>query len=641
MKKILLILLVCLFLFHLYVFSQEGLPEFSYFTEEEKNLQECSFDKEANAIVLFDYGSSDYNERYNLITTRRRRIKILNEKGIENGTITIPFYSKGNFEVIREISALSYNIDEAGNGSLSYVDRKSIYTEKINQFYSVVKFAIPNVKAGSIIEYKYLSIKDDYNGLEDWVFQSAIPTVKSFYSLHMLPNIDFNYKVQKKDGYRVKINPVAGKGLISFEMNNIPGLSPEPFMDAIEDYIQKVSFQFAAAYSGYGYKITSLETWKDLATELIADKRFGGVLKKELSPSADLKMLISDENSTKGKIFAVYNYFRKNFGWNGVLGKFVPDGLKNTWEKKTGSASEINFCMLSILRSFDLEAYPLLIAERSYGKVDTISPFVDRFIKTAVYVEADNRIFILDASQRTCPPDLIPFPLLNTYAFLVDKSKHKLFRITSNELAYSNDIKIKSMLSENGILKGTVLIKSYDYAKQIQSENIKKDQSQFIRKNYLQPFEGFFVDSFHCENLEDDNLPLIQHINFSQELNKSGQFLFFNSNLFTGVEKNPFTKTERFTNVDFGHPYKITIEEEIELPKNCTLEEIPKNISIIKPGGDISISRFIEQKENFLFIKIELIQKVTLVLPSQYEGLRTFYRSMIEMLNEPIAIKLK
>ena|SRR5438552_5650484 len=86
--------------------AQSSLPTFGAYSAEELNMKECSFDKEANAIVLLDEAFSDYDDDWELITKRRVRIKILNEKGIAQGNIVIPFYSRDKFEYIRNIEVL-------------------------------------------------------------------------------------------------------------------------------------------------------------------------------------------------------------------------------------------------------------------------------------------------------------------------------------------------------------------------------------------------------------------------------------------------------------------------------------------------------------------------------------------------------
>src|SRR5689334_1927856 len=101
---------VCIFLFFCSLRdpAQSNLPEFGNFTNSEINLKECPFEKDAEAVVIFDDASGDYDDDHHLITTRRIRIKILNERGLDRATIEIPFYAKDEFEFIRNIEAVSF-----------------------------------------------------------------------------------------------------------------------------------------------------------------------------------------------------------------------------------------------------------------------------------------------------------------------------------------------------------------------------------------------------------------------------------------------------------------------------------------------------------------------------------------------------
>src|SRR5436190_24021395 len=82
------------------VFAQSELPEYGKLTGSDISLKECSFDPEAEAIILLDEAMTDYDDAYLMITKRRVRIKILNDKGISRANVTIPFYSGDDFEFI-------------------------------------------------------------------------------------------------------------------------------------------------------------------------------------------------------------------------------------------------------------------------------------------------------------------------------------------------------------------------------------------------------------------------------------------------------------------------------------------------------------------------------------------------------------
>jgi hypothetical protein len=637
MKKIVLFFILSFPLLRSDCLAQLSQPEFGYYSETEKNLKECPFDKDAEAVILLDEAFSNYDDEYHLITTRRVRIKILNQRGIDRGNIRIRFYSKNQFEFISQIEGMTYTENETS--SISYLNKKSIYTEKEDDRISAVKFALPNVKVGSIIEYKYESEMKHYGGLQDWLFQSDIPTLKSRYKLTILPGAEFSYVVSKKSNYPVVITPDKEKGQIYFEMNDIPGLRFEPYMDAAKDYLQRVQFQLSAYTTAYGAQTKVYQTWKAISYELATDQELGSTLKKSLPVPADLKSQVDKQAVVADKIKIIYNYVKNNYTWNGLDSKFAGDGLKKIVDKRSGTSGEINLILLNLLQSFDIEAYPLLVAERDFGKVHPDIPLIDAFNKTAACVLADGKTFILDATQKYCPLGLTPSSLLNTYALVLNKKNDKLMTIGSNDATYNNKADLKLKLDENGHLSGMVTISSSYYAKEFFTGKIKDNEKKYISNYIEEPQQGLKVESFSYDNIDNDS-DLVQHIKFNDQLNEDGGFVLLNYNLFTGLSKNPFTGDERFTDVNFGYPYHVSVEETIELPANSKTDDLPKGKMIRTPDKDISIARQITRTGNTLQVKIDFQQSVTSVPGDNYAGLKQFYKQMIEMLNEPVVIKM-
>ena len=639
-KYIFYCILSCLF-YNKNISAQSDFPDFGVYNSMEKELKECSFDKDADAVILFDYGFSTHDDSYRLLSSRRIRIKILNERGIENANIRIRYLSKDNFEFIGNIVAVSYTPDESGNFSLSNLDKKTIYTEKEDDYVSSIKFAIPNVKAGSIIEYKYDSNSKHYGALDNWYFQNEIPTLRSYYFLQVPPIYEFQYQVMKKRNYPITIKPIPDAGQVIFEMKNIPGLKSEPYMDAVKDYLQRVEFQFAGFMSRGGAKQEVNTTWRDLAYNLSTDKNLGAISKKDLSKLEEVKLIASKENSAADKISAIYNYVKTNFTCNINYGKFAPDGFKKILDKRVGSAGEINLLLVSLLQMNDIEAYPLLVADRDFGKVDTLYPFIDRFNKTAALAVADGKRFILDVSDRYCPAGTIPFSLLNTYAFIVDRKKFQLFQVKPNNHSYNYSVTIKGELNDKGQIKGTADISSYEYARQEIIAAIKSNEKKYITENIHSKNKDLLVDSFYYENADKENEPLLQNIRFNYDLNENAGFVLLNYNLFTGLQKSPFTKEERFTNVDFGCPFKFSVEATIKLPTGSKIDELPRNRKVETMQKNISVAREIKKEGDILTIKLNFVQTITLVAAESYTPLKNTYREIVEMLNEPIAIKLR
>ncbi len=87
-----LFITLCLF-FSLQALSQSAMPEYGTIVPEEIKIKQCSFDQEADAVVLLDKAISTYNEEKHLITKRRIKFKILKESGITRGDLRILYYS--------------------------------------------------------------------------------------------------------------------------------------------------------------------------------------------------------------------------------------------------------------------------------------------------------------------------------------------------------------------------------------------------------------------------------------------------------------------------------------------------------------------------------------------------------------------
>jgi hypothetical protein len=619
--------------------AQKKLPEFGEFLYDDISFTRSSFDTNANAVILFEEGFSNYDGDYNLVTQKRVRIKILNQKGVDHGTIVIPFYSKDNFEHIRNIEGISFTPGDREEKVL--LNRKSVYTEKVNDKFSRIKFAMPNVKEGTILEYKYESVMKHYGGLENWIFQSDIPTLRSCYLLQIPPNVEFSYVLVKKSEYNVTVIPKPDIGQMYYEMNNLPGLRFEPFMDAARDYLQKVEFQLSSYITQYGTKKKINTTWEEIAKSLSEDESLGGTIRKKLPIPADLQMAADRESTIEGKIGAIYSYVNRNFSSNGYNSKYATESLKKIVEKRTGTSGEINLVLLNYLQSFKIASYPMLAAEKNYGKVDVRFPLIDRFNKTVVYAIDGEKDFILDASVNYLPSTMTPELLINTLALVIDKKNHRLLRLNHGDQTYNSTINVKASLESSGKLSGQADISSIEYAKQSEISRIKSDESKYIHESFEEDYEGIKATRFYYDYSPDPAKPLTQSLNFRQDINDNGGFILLNVNLFTGLAKNPFTSDQRFTNVNFGYPYNITVNSTIDLPAGAKVDDLPKDKTLTTPEKDISISRKISLEGNQLRIKIQFVQTTTLVETNLYKQLQRFYKEMTEMLNQPVVIKVK
>jgi hypothetical protein len=641
MKRIIL-LCICYILSGLQVIAQE-LSEFGNFSNEEINLKECSFDKEAAAVMLLHEAFSTYDDRYRLITTHHIKIKILSDKGFSAANVSIPFYRENSFETIARIEGITFNIDEAGNVSKKNVSQKSIYTQNVNERFGEVVFAFPVVKAGSILEYKYESTMRHYGGLEEWDFQERIPVLLNKYTLVVLPNSEFAYRINKSPELPIVIRNEKGIGGVYFEMKNIPGLTDEPFMDSRKDYLQKVIFQLSGFNRGNDFKDSYMTSWDEMSKELIGSPSFAGQLNKNIPGTDDFINQVKILTSPEQKMTAIYEFVRSNMKWNNLYSKYAVDGVKDAWQKKSGTSGDINLLLVNLLKNASLDAFPMLVSERFHGKVDSKYPFLDQFNSVFACVIINEKKYFLDATDKLCPSHLTPSSILNTTAFIVNRKAYGLIDIVNDTAAYKELIIAKLKVSDAGLLSGEVSIKSADYARDKKVEEYINTKDKKGETAILFDGADFTVSDKQFVNLEKDSLPLEQNCKISGTMNKAGDFYFLPLNFFTGFETNPFITEKRFSNINFGYKRNISMNMFVQLPANYSIEELPKTIKFTDPDKDILFWRSVsyDKQTNTITSIIQIDFKKSLYGPEVYPIIKEMYQKISQYLKEPLLIKKK
>ncbi len=611
-------------------------PDFGIIRPEERAMTACEFDPEAEAVVLKHEAHGNHDDQYQLITTHHVKIKILKESGIDRANIRIPYYSDNDFEHLRLIKATTHNQINGAN-KIVEVSRSTVFKKEINKYYSEMVFTFPEAQVGSILEYSYESIMKNYNGLDSWEFQQDLPVLKSFYSVVILPDYEFAYRVQKRDDLAVKINRTTSIGRIEFEMNNIPALRNEPFMDARKDNLQMVVFQLSGM--NVNYKRKYMTTWNEVIRELSLHSSFGTQLGKNLSGTEEFINAVKSDPSHANRVKKVFEYVRANFNWNGFNGVYTSDGVKQAWSKKTGTSSEANLILTSLLRDAGVEANPLLVSKRNHGRVLVDYPFIDQFNTVFVQAIANGKKYYLDATDKNTPVHIIPHNVLNTTALVVNRKNGGLIQIKDENFAYRHYANITGELNKDGIVSGSVFMSSFDYAR-----SGKLHAYQGNPAGYMKSLSGtgtINIDSFELINVDKDTLPLQQKFKFATPLNSTGDYTFLPLSFFSDFSSNPFLSDIRFSNVNFGYRQTHGINVFFQLPADAVIDAIPKPLRVSNTDKSIVFTRNVTHDEK----NGKIISRITLELnqsefsPDEYGALKEFFKKISDLMNEPVVIK--
>lgn len=638
MRSLLLLLCLCT---ACYTYAQDKLPAFGKIEKPDLQMTDCSFDPGAEALWLIDIGEVQYNFSPDgsvfIQTNHRCRIKILNEKGISNADVKISYYSKDKFEDITNVDGYVYNMDDAGNMMTTKLESKQVYNKKVSEDYSQVSFAMPNVKTGSVIEYRYRSYKRSIGGIDDWYFQKEVPVRYSAYNLMIPDYFDFSYKVTRRQDMEANVDKVE-KGTW-FIMRNIPSLKEEPYTAGINDYVQRVDFQLSAIHPPGGETISYRNTWEKLNEELLEKESFGVQLRKNLPGMEGLKLLVKKATDVNEKIRLIYNYVQQNMEWNGQHTFYSSDGIKLAWDKKSGTSGDINLLLVNLLKDAELSAYPMLTSTKDNGKVNQLYPFLYQFNQVLACAESkDGNLFIMDATDKYNPYTLVPYDVQSTEGLLIDKKKMGFLPLLTNT-QFRHSIAVQLRLDNDGKLSGEAVVNSYDYGKNVQLHKYKKGT---LKESFKASDDiTLITDSLLVKHADNDSLPLEQHLWLSGNVQPSGDYAFIPYHLFTGLGKNPFTADKRQTDIDFNYPKQYTINGSIIIPENYSFDDLPKNMRMIMADTSIALTRILQKDQNILTYRVIIDFKRPVYTVEEYLDVKEFFKKLYEALEEKIVLKKK
>lgn len=609
-------------------------------------MTECDFDKNAEAVVLFDIEDikcSIYTFAANAEIVRHVRIKILKDKGLDAANIKILYYSYKKAETVKNITAQTYNLDRSGNLIISKLEKKNIYDKQISKNVSQKIFSFPEVKRGSILEYSYTIASTLDLGLRDWEFQTTIPVKFSRVSITSPDNLNISMvPVCTMPVSKEKLE-IHGDNVNRFMMANIPAIREEPFVSSEKDYVQRLELNLVSIFTGYRFIVLS-NTWSSLIKELQSNEDFGEQLTRSIPRPDTLQKLMDKADSPYQKMAGIFRYVRNHMDWNGNTGIWAQNGVLTAWENKKGNSGDINLILVNLLRAGGIHANPILVSSHENGMINELTPEYEQFDDVMAYVNIKGKIYVLDASDKYASPNIVPWDVMFTKGIVIEKDGLNEWRwcsLWNENQIFNNLVVLNADIDQEGIMKGVSTIYSSGYTRSSRYRSLKSGKEKFIEKYFATSNPEIKIDTVTFNNEAIDTLPLEQHIAFTQNLNATGDYRFFKTNPFTGYENNPFTSDTRFSDIFFGANQKFTFVVNINLPDGYNLEALPKNTTLIMPDTSIIFRRVDQGGDGKFSMRTTIEFKKPFYKVTDYDNFREFYKTFFDLLNEQVVIRKK
>lgn len=622
--------------------------EFGEVTTDELKEEFYQSDKSANAVILYKKQDTYFmstNGLDEIITEIHQRIKIYNKAGFDYATEQINLFKAGSSsERITKLDAYTYNLE---NGEIvkTKLEKDQIFENEVNYNYQEVKFTMPNVKEGSVIEFKYKLRSPFIWNIDEFKFQYLIP-IKKLEAEIRTPK-GFNYK-QTYKGY-VSVFPTKSLQVDNrlgmdvevnkFFLNNVPALKQENYVDNMDNYRTGVMFELVSINLP-GYFRSYSQSWSDVARSIGNSDDFKNQLDKTKSFDENLDILLSGENDQLKKMEIIFKYVKDNIIWNGIDGKYFYNGIKKALKEKKGNVGDINLSLVAMLRYAGINANPVVISTKDNGI--PFFPTLERLNYVIVYAVINEKEYFLDATDEFSDVNILPIKDYNWRGVLVDSKNMvwNLIDIKDPDLS-QNYFVVNGNLSLDGELKGTLKSRytnhsAFQFRKKFKDKNIDSHIAS-IENNY----EDMEISNYEVTNTDDFKGFVSESFEFNLEnaATKVGEDIYIKPLSFLRTKINPFTEEERMYPMDFGYPYKATYAVSITIPDGYEVLSSPKPTIIELPNKLGSYKYLINGSMDNIQLSINFELNQAYISAENYLFIKEFFNQMIIKEEEQVVLK--
>ena len=653
-------------LFLLILFAKMNAQKFELGKVSKAELEEKfhPIDTSAVATILFNKAKTFFtyniNNGFSINTEFSCRIKIYKKEGLKWANYQVPFYvgyENYNDDRVDFSDCVTYNLED-GKIVKTKLNNEGVFKTKINKNWKEASITMPNVKVGSVIEFKYVLKSENIVEFPVFNFQQEIPVNYSEYVTE-IPGF-FVYKAIAKRSSELKFESKITHGSLSFATKyditrtesvdfeqvrntyiaqNISALKEEPFVDNIQNYRLSIEHELEKTQFYEEPVKDYSNTWEGVAKTIYQDKDFGKELKERDYIVQDLTRILKDVTSKSERLNIIFKFVQNKMNWNNKKGYYTDKGVKQAYLDGIGNTAEINFILISMLNYAGISTNPVLISTIDHG----IPVYPNRTIFNYVIAaaEVDGKQVLLDATNKYATQNILPLYTLNWNGRLIRQDGNSEEINLVPNVSSKKAINMMVVIDGMGKISGENRLQRTDY----EAFTFREKYADVSKENYLEKAEndlnGIQIKDYSIDNFKDLAQPIIEKFTFTtdNECEIIGGKMYINPLLFYTQTKNPFVQEKREFPIYFGYPKQEKYNISIQIPEGYVVESIPKAIKI-STGENIGMFTFnISTEGNNIQIQVVKDMKEALVSADFYATIKSFYQQIINKQNEKIVLK--
>lgn len=635
-------------------------------TVAELQIKDCPYDKDADAIALYDLGDVYYNNenkndqflRFAITSAYYQRIKVLTRKGTERAFFDLRgFDYKG--ESIFNIKVVAYNLLADGTIKASYLDTASIKIRQTKGVQTSFTFTVPDVKVGTVFEVRYEKKQYLNYSMPGWQFNLTMPCYVSKLRIGFLDAFDY-YVGQhiKHDSFEVKqerfrssipswyLSLLGGEPLpgtmVTFSAYNLPRVEYEPYMNNRFNYIGYLDFQLRGFLPPYASTAPTVKSWQQFNLFMLNDSKIANSITTGGIPAKLLQPVINNLTDTLDKAKAVFEFVRSNMEYNYVQSIYVRAGINIAWADKKGSSGEINMLLVNALRKAGVNANPMLCGMRAYRNPDKSYPLFSQFITLVALVDYGGKKYILDATEKFLPFGQPPYELLDNMGYVLQDANTTYWYAITNAGSNTDVVTVKALFTPDRVLSGTITRNVSNYTAAYYNQYSTAGDRQGAAKYYYNTQAPAIEIENYNDVIDTTKARYTQTVDFSTKpfTDTSGDIYISLQSVFTN-QLYHFVDSSRISAVDFGYTQKIFTTLQLQLPEGYSIDSLPAPVAIATDDKSITCLFNAELTGNTLQMQVKVDYNESIYEPTQYKAFYQFHQHLYSILNNPVLLHKK
>lgn len=584
------------------------------------------------------------------------RWKVMKESGKDQIDYEI-FYANSDKQKdeVRDIRAVTYNLDPDGSMISHKISRRNIYREKYSEGVYRLSFAPESVQVGSVVEVSYtfstssveiapVDIQDSYPlNLAD----IDIAYLEYFMYHHMqmgYESAQYRQKLEtrtfsmgaRSDHYNV-IHDI-------YRVKDLPAVKNEPFSFCPKQYRLRLLYSLRLVkFPGQNPKDLS-STWEKV-DGFFTGKGLVKNCTRKLKAFSDMDGIISGATKPDRIVLAIRKYVLDNVEWNGKRAR-IPDEGADIWKAGTGNDADITAIIACGINQLDgYKAEPVLVKLRANGYLIDFQPSANEFDRLILRIEVPGgKVYFLDAMAKDGYLNVLSPNLLTNAARLIDLNGHGSW-INLEEAAPfgAGNYTVKAAFGNDSFLCGTFHKTAFHAEAMSDKQHYRKFQS---RDEWTEDLEHNLTDvevsDAAITGTDDYSNKCETELSFISGVCLGADRLYIDPFLDKFHSATTFKEPKRIMPVDFPFRYKLYYSYELTVPDGYEVEAMPEDVTMV--CHSLADSFFIlncSADEGKVLLTFRFQLNTVIVQNDLYEDLRLFWEKTADAEQSIIVLKKK